>query len=679
MSKLIKGAFVNREYSWLQFNERVLLEADSPDNPLLEKCKFLSIFSTNLDEFFMVRVGSLFNEVQENPLAVDSKTGMTPKEQLAWIYEHVEKLYAMRLRIARNIFAALKKEGIVVVNARLKNENIDNRFEKYFQNTLLPLLNPIVLDNKHPLIHLENLRMYVVLLMEYGGKTFFGILPVPNRDERLILHKTALRSKIMTCEDLVYCFADKVFSKYKILEKTLIRLTRNADVDTEMFSTDFESEYEFSKLIKRKVSMRSTLPSVRLEFSGDCEEIKSFLCKNLNIEPCHCFNIRYFFDYKFMYLIEQYMPQDRATALKYTPLNGRLVPLARPDSIIDSVLLEDLLLFYPFDSMDTFLNMLDDASTDKRVASIKITIYRVEKQSRIVEALRRARRNGKEVTVIIELTARFDEENNLYLMGVLKDAGCTVVYGIENYKVHAKIMLIVLKEGEEISYITHLGTGNYNESTAKFYTDLNIITASRQIGLDAAEFFRKMSMGDVNFNCGKLLVAPLGLKPMFLKKIDEQINLASNGKPARIICKMNSLTDIDFINGLVRASQAGVKIQLIIRGICCLLPGVAKKTENIEIKSLVGRFLEHSRIYCFGENNPEIYIASADLMTRNMTRRIEIATPITDGNIRKRIRKMLDILLADNEKASYLTADGKYIKKTEAGASSQQYFIDNVV
>ncbi|MCL2845677.1 MAG: polyphosphate kinase 1 [Chitinivibrionia bacterium] len=679
MNKFIKGAFVNREYSWLKFNERVLMEAASDDNPLLEKCKFLSIFSSNLDEFFMVRVGSLFNQLQDDPKALEYKTGLNPKEQLIGIYEYVKKLYALRMKIAKKVLAELKKEGIAVANARFYDEKIDSRFEKYFQNTLLPLLNPIVLDNKHPLIHLENLRMYVVLLMEYDGKTFFGILPIPDRGERLISHETAARVKVMTSEDLVYYFADSVFSKYKVLGKSLVRLTRNADLDTEMFSTDFESEYEFSKLVKGKVSLRSTLPSVRLEFSGECEKIKSFLCKNLSIEPYNCFNIRYFFDYKFMFSIEKYMPQDRAAALKYKPLHGRSVPLVRPDSVINSVLANDLFLFYPFDSVETFLDMLDDASTDRRVASIKITLYRVEKQSRIIEALRRARRNGKEITVVIELTARFDEENNLHLTGVLKEAGCTVLYGIGNYKVHAKIMLIVLKEGEEISYITHFGTGNYNESTAKLYTDLNIITANKEIGLDASQFFRKMSMGDVNFECEKLLVAPLAFKPAFLQKIEEQISLAQAGKPAKIICKINSLTDNDFINAFVRASQAGVKVQLIVRGICCLLPKVAEKTENIEVKSIIGRFLEHSRIYCFGEENPQIYISSADLMTRNMCRRIEIATPIIDENIRQKVCKMLDILLADTEKASFLSSKGKYEKSTETGMSSQQYFIDNVI
>jgi polyphosphate kinase len=679
MVKFIKNTFVNREYSWLQFNERVLQEAASKDNPLLERCKFLSIFSSNQDEFFMVRIGSLFNDLQNNPNIKENKTGLTPTEQLKGLYEHTKKLYLMRLRIAKNILAELKKERITIVSSRLQGEKIDGRFEKYFEKTLLPLLSPIVLDNKHPLIHLENLKMYVILNMEHEGKTFFGILPVPCKCERLIAHETASRTKLMTSEDLVYCFADKVFSKYNILEKSLVRLTRNADVDTEMFSTDFESEYDFSKLLKRKVSSRSNLPSVRLEFSSECRNIRNFLCKNLNIEPYQCFNILYYFDYKFLFSIDKYISQDRVAALKYMPLHGRLVPLRKPDSVIDSVLAGDLFLSYPFDKMDAFLDMLDEASADHRVAGIKITIYRVEKQSRIVEALRRARRNDKEVTVIIELAARFDEENNLYLTGVLKEAGCTVVYGVGNYKVHSKIMLIVLKEGENISYITHLGTGNYNESTSRQYTDLNIITANNEIGSDAAAFFRNISMGDVNFECKRLLVAPQYLKKALLQKINAQIELAQAGKAAKIVCKMNSLTDVDFIKEFVRASSAGVRVHLIIRGICCLLPGVAGKTENIEVKSIVGRFLEHSRIYAFGEKDPEIYISSADLMTRNMSKRVEIATPIIDKNIREKICQMLEVILADNEKASYLTVDGKYIRKNEPGVSSQQYFLDNVI
>lgn len=679
MNKFVKNTFVNREYSWLKFNERVLEEASASSNPLLEKCKFLSIFSSNLDEFFMVRVGTLFNEIQDNPNLKDNKSELTPREQLLGIYKYTKKLYAMRMKIAKNLFAELKKEGLSIITPRIKNKKVDKFFERYFEKTALPLLNPMVLDNKHPLIHLESLKIYVILHLEHDGKKSFGILPIPQKIERLISRQTTSGTKIIISEDLIFHFADKVFSKYNILEKALVRLTRNADVDTEMYSMDFESEFDFSKFLKGKVISRSTLPSVRIEFSNNCETIKKFLSKSLNIEQEQCFMIHYFFDYKFLFSIEKFFAQNKAEAMKYPPLKNRLIPLAKPNSVIDSVIAGDLFLSYPFDSIDTFCEMLDQASVDKRVASIKITIYRVNKQSRIIEALRRARRNNKDITVIIELAARFDEENNLYLASVLKEAGCTVFYGVGNYKIHSKICLIVLKEDENISYITHLGTGNYNETTARQYTDLNIITANYEIGSDAATFFRNISMGDVNFDCKRLLIAPKNFKSEFLMKIKEQTSIAESGKPAKIICKMNSLTDIDFIKELVNASIAGVKIHLIIRGICCLLPGVEGKTENIEVKSIVGRFLEHSRIYSFGAQNSEIYISSADLMTRNVSRRVEIATPVIDRQIRAKISKMLEIMLADTEKSSFLTKNGDYIRKADGGESSQQYFIDNVI
>ncbi|MDR2555937.1 MAG: polyphosphate kinase 1 [Fibromonadaceae bacterium] len=679
MNKCIRKNFINREYSWLKFNERVLEEANSQNNPLLEKCKFLSIFTSNLDEFFMVRVGSLFNNMLLAPNEKDNKTNLTPAEQLDEIYKHSKKSYSLRVQAAENIFAELKKEGINIENVRLKNKTISKHFENHFKKNILPMLNPMILDSKHPFIRLDNLEMHVILHLEHKGKNFFGILPVPNKCERLISEKTSSGVKILLAEDAVYYFADTVFSKYKVLSKALVRLTRNADIDTEIFSMDFESEYDFSKLLKGKVESRTNLPPIRLELSDDSKVIKDFLCKHLGIASHQCFTIKYFFDYKFLFSMDKYLPEDKIAKLKYPPFKSRIVSLSKPKSVIDSVRAGDLFLSYPFDSMDTFLDLLDSASTDPRVIDIKITIYRIDKQSRIIEALRRASRNGKEVTAIIELAARFDEENNLHFAGVLKDAGCTIIYGVGNYKVHSKITLLILKEGENISYITHLGTGNYNEGTSKQYTDLNIITADEEIGSDAADFFRNLSMGDVNFNCSKLLIAPKTLKEGLLQKIKEQTALAKMGKPARIICKMNSLTDIDFIRAFTSASIAGVKVSLIVRGVCCLLPGFSGKTENIEIKSIIGRFLEHSRIYSFGSRDPEIYISSADLMTRNTTKRIEIATPVIDKKIRTRISKMLEIMLADNEKASYLTPSGKYERKHEPGQSSQRYFYENKV
>jgi polyphosphate kinase len=679
MNKFIKKTFINREYSWLKFNERVLEETVCESNPLLERCNFLSIFTSNLDEFFMVRMGSLFNDLVLQPDVRENKTGLTPAEQLEGIYEYTKNMYELRAKAAKSIFAQLKKEGIKIEIPRLENKVTSKRFEKYFQKTMLPLLNPIILDNKHPFIHLDNLKMYVILHLDRGGKTFFGILPVPDKYERLVSDQTDSGIKIMTIEDLTYHFADNVFTNYKVLNKSLVRLTRNADVDTEIYSVDYESEYDFSKLLKGKVASRQKLQTVRLELSNNNKEIKDFLFKHLNISQHQCFTVQYFFDYKFIFSLDKYLPADKIVSLKYPPFSSRVIPLPKPNSVINSVLARDLFLSYPFDSMDTFLDLLDSASVDKRVAAIKITIYRLDKQSRIVEALRRASRNGKDVMAIIELAARFDEENNLHFAEILKDSGCTVVYGVGNYKVHSKIALIILKDGENISYITHLGTGNYNESTSKLYTDLNIITANYEIGLDAADFFRCLFMGDINFNSTKFLVSPKSLKEGLLQKIKEQTALAKAGKAAKIICKMNSLTDVDVIKEFIKASIAGVQIQLIIRGVCCLLPGVLGKTENVSVKSIIGRFLEHSRIYSFGAEDPEIYISSADLMTRNTAKRVEIAAPVLDSKIKGKIIRMLEIMLADHEKASYLTANGKYVRKQEVGKSSQKYFMENVV
>ncbi|MDR1093953.1 MAG: polyphosphate kinase 1, partial [Clostridiales bacterium] len=474
---------------------------------------------------------------------------------------------------------------------------------------------------------------------------------------------------------------------------------------------------DFSSLLKGQVESRLNLPPVRLEMSGGDEESRAFLCKNLCIKPYQYFNVQNWFDYKFLFGLDRYLEPEHAARLKYAPFKGRnaleylqnaqftmyndaqftmrnsqlsgkesgdafqFSMLNSSEPVIDVVKRKDMFLSYPYDSMDPYIDLLDQAASDPRVAAVKITIYRLDKQSRVVEALRKASRNGKDVTVLIELTARFDEENNLHFASVLKDAGCAIVYGVGNYKVHTKITLIVLKENDEIGYITHLGTGNYNEGTSKQYTDLNVITSDAEIGEDAAEFFRNMAMGDIRAGYTRLLVAPTTLKEGLTARIREQAALAKAGKPCGIVCKMNSLTDADFIKEFIKASQVGVKIQLIVRGICCLLPGVSGKTENITVKSIVGRFLEHSRVYAFGAGREDIYISSADLMTRNTSRRVEIATPIKDADVRRRIARYLDAQLADKEKAVYFTREGRYVREPygpESG-SCQQYFMDNIV
>ena len=683
MKAFIKKTFINREYSWLKFNERVLEEAEWNDertpNPLLEKCKFLSIVTSNLDEFCMVRMGSLFNTLRENPKATESKTGLTAQQQLNGIYAQIRKFYTRRAKAAKSIFAQLKAEGVDVLNVRLKNTKMRKRFQKYFHKTMQPLLNPVVINHKYPFVKLENFQPYVVLHLEKDGNKFFGILPaLPAKCDRLIADKTKSGVKLITAEDLTYAFAGEVFPKYKVLSKSLVRLTRNAEFDFEPDIVDDESEFDFSKVLKGKVDARPSLAPVRLEVSNKDPFIMDFLLKNLDLSEKQCFVVHHFFDYKFLFSLEKYMSAETAARLKYPPFKQRIIALPNPESVIESVRKKDIMLSYPFDSMSTYLDLLDEASVDPRVADIKITLYRTDKQSRVVEALRRAVRNGKDVTVLVEITARFDEENNLHVANVLKEAGCNVSYGFGNYKVHSKITLIILKEGEDISYITHLGTGNYNEGTSRIYTDLNVITANREIGEDGADFFRKLSTGNKEMYFKHLLVAPHSMRAGFMQKIKEQIELAEQGKPALIICKMNSLTDAAFIKEFIRASCAGVKIQLIVRGICCLLPGVAGRTENITVKSIVGRFLEHTRAYCFGVENPAVYISSADIMTRNLSRRVEIAAPILDPSVRDRVMHMMHVQLADKEKSSYLGADGKYYRyKDEHGPSSQQYFMDN--
>ena len=422
------------------------------------------------------------------------------------------------------------------------------------------------------------------------------------------------------------------------------------------------------------------LDAVRLEIDNTRSRV--FVLRNLDLKKSYCFKAEHYLDYKFLFSLGKYFPEEKLPILRYPPFRGRVAAdLQPPASLIERVREKDIFLSYPFDSMDPLIRLLNECAEDKRVVSIKITIYRLDNHSRIVEALKRASENGKEVTVVIELCARFDEENNMYFAGVLQEAGCTIIYGMQNYKVHSKIVSVLLSEDGEIGYITHLGTGNYNESTAKQYTDLNILTADREIGEDAAAFFRNVAICNTDFRYEKLLIAPQGLKKGLLKCIDEQIERAKEGKPARIVAKMNSLTDKQMIDRLYEAGKSGVKISMIVRGICCLLPGIPGETDNIRIISIVGRFLEHSRIYCFGEGEErKMYISSADLMTRNTDRRVEIATPVLDKSIEEKIYRMLTVMLADNIKARVFLPDGGYKKTEQVGEriDSQNVFLSGI-
>lgn len=509
----------------------------------------------------------------------------------------------------------------------------------------------------------------------------FGVMAIPPAAERLYRIEGGKKINLIAVEDLVSEFGYHAFPGYTVKGKALIRVTRNADFDTNVDDADLEHDFDFSKYMKRKVELRSTLDAVRVETDKNSDTIRAFVLKNLDLKKSYCFKAEHYLDYKFLFSLGKYFPEEKLAVLKYPPFRGRVAAdLLPPVKLVKRVRERDVFLAYPFDSMEPLIRLLNECADDPRIAAIKITIYRLDNHSRIVEALKRASENGKEVTVVIELCARFDEENNMYYAGILQEAGCTIIYGMQNYKVHSKIVSVLLSENGEIEYITHLGTGNYNESTSRQYTDLNIITADRAIGEDAAAFFRNIAICNTDYHYDRLLIAPQGLKKGLLKCIDEQIELAAAGKPARIVAKMNSLTDKQMIDKLYQAGKSGVRISLIVRGICCLMPGIPGETENIRIISIVGRFLEHSRIYCFGEGKErKMYISSADLMTRNTDKRVEIATPVLDKKIEGKIYRMLEVMLADNVKARVLLPDGSYKKTEQVGESvdSQNEFLLN--
>ena len=678
----VKGIYCNREYSWLQFNRRVLDQASDLTNPLLERCKFLAIFCSNLDEFFMVRVGSLLNESKLDPSARENKTDLTAEEQVEGILGVVKGLYKESSAVFSRLKAELSRNGMRILRPYELTPRQRTQCEAHFYEADLPLLSPMVLDAKHPMIRFENKHLYMMFELEKEGRPMFGVMAIPAAAERLFRIEGGKKINLITIEDLVSEFGHYAFPGYSVKGKAMLRVTRNADFDTDVDDADLEHDFDFSKYMKRKVGMRPMLDAVRLEIDKNSDRLRSFVLKNLNLKKSYCFKVEHYLDYKFLFSLGKYFPEDKVSILKYPPFRGRVASdLQPPVSLIERVRERDVFLAYPFDSMDPLVRLLNECAEDKRVVSIKITIYRLDNHSRIVEALKRASENGKEVTVVIELCARFDEENNMYFAGVLQEAGCTIIYGMQNYKVHSKIISVLLSEGGEVEYITHLGTGNYNESTAKQYTDLNIITANREIGEDAAAFFRNIAICNTDYKYDRLLVAPQGLKKGLLECIDEQIERAKAGKPARIVAKMNSLTDKQMIDRLYEAGRSGVKISMIVRGICCLLPGIPGETDNIRIISIVGRFLEHSRIYCFGEGEErKMYISSADLMTRNTDRRVEIATPVLDKSIEERIYRMLTVMLSDNIKARVFLPDGGY-KRTEQvgdGIDSQNVFLSGV-
>ena len=672
----------NRELSWLRFNERVLEEAREKNVPAFEKLKFISIFTSNLDEFFMIRVGSLYDQTFLPKPQIDNKTGMDAAEQLSEIFRAVAPLYKKRDKIYREVAGLLCEKGIA--HPQMESLTAEERSfaEKYFIADVLPVLSPQIINAHHPFPHLVNKALYIVLQMKISDKTAYGIIPMPAMQDRLIfLPGSGMRYVLL--EELIYQYAERVFDNCEINAKSIICVTRNADINVDSLPDEDE---DFRHHMKKVLRKRSRLAPVRLEHCGPIhDKLEKFLRGKLELKKEQVFQSSAPLEMSYVFPLLDKVPDRIRQAVTYVPFEPQVPPWFKTgDSMIDKVMQEDLILSYPYEQMTPFLQLIKEAALDPRVLSIKITIYRLASKAALVDYLRLAAENGKEVTVLMELRARFDEANNINWSESLEEAGCTVLYGLEDYKVHSKVCQITLMEKKKIKRITQVGTGNYNEKTAKLYTDLSLMTADEEIGNDAAVYFKNMSIANINGHYDRLFVAPNSMKDKILALIQGEIEKAQRGEPAEILVKINSLTDRKTIDALKDASQAGVRVRMIIRGICCLLPDVEGYTENIQITSIVGRFLEHSRVYCFGAGEERsMYISSADFMTRNLNRRVEVACPVNSPQIKKEILEILELMLSDNVKARNLRYDGLYEKKGigEGGEriDSQQELINRAI
>lgn len=663
----------NRELSWLKFNQRVLEEAQDPSVPLLERMKFVAIFTSNLDEFFMIRAGSLFDMAATDPRTVDSRSGMTPAQQLEKIYDAVAPLYKERDKTYAEIKKQLHPYGVCGLDFKELEQGEKKYVKKYFKEQVLPVLSPQIVDANHPFPHLLNKELYVTAILRQGGKMMLGIVPVPNFISD-ILYLPGHDIRYIRMEKVIMEYLDLVFGQYEAAEKNYICVTRNADIAPDDEALEVNDDFRY--LMKQTLHKRKKMAVVRLEIAEKLNpETERYFCEKFNITKKQIFRTKMPMKLDYMFAISGNLPDSMKRSLIYRTFvpqpSGRL----EEGSIMKQIRKKDVLLFYPYESMEPFLQLIKEAAFDPSVMTIKITIYRLAKKARLVEYLCAAAENGKEVTVLIELRARFDEQNNIDWSERLEDAGCRVIYGFEGYKVHSKICLITYRNRNEIQYITQIGTGNYNEKTAAMYTDLSLMTASKEIGEDAALFFQNMSIGNLDGIYRYLIVSPTSLKPKILQLMDQEIR---KGPKGRIIMKMNSLTDVDFIAKTAEASQAGVRVDLLVRGICCILPGIAGYTENVHVSSLVGRYLEHPRIFSFGLGaDQKIYIGSADMMTRNTEKRVEVAAPVLDPDVKRQVSEYLRVMLADNVKARVLQKDGTYKKKaiTEKRINSQEYFM----
>ena len=657
-----QGYTQNRELSWLQFNARVLAEAEDENVPLLERFKFLAIFTSNLDEFFMIRVGSLCDMAAVDKEHTDSQSGLTAKEQLHLIYKAVEPLYARRDAAFSDVDSKLSAIGLRRLTMDSLAPDEQKYIKRYFKDIIAPVLSPQIVDSHHPFPHLEGKVLHIAALLSHKKTERLGLLPVPASLPPVVFLPETPSRYILT-EDILLAYADHVFEMYDVLEKTVLCVTRNADiqVDDETFGVEGG---DFRKKMEKLLRQRRRMAVVRVEINRPISDhFKEHFRSRFEVSDAQIFLSRTApLKLGYAFSLGEHLPEKKRAFLSDAPFTPQQpAMLSAGQSLLKAALQRDILLSYPYESMEPFLQMIREAANDPAVLAIRITIYRLASKAKLVEYLCAAAENGKDVTALIELRARFDEQNNIDWSERMEEAGCKIIYGFEDYKVHSKICLITRRERGAVRHITQVGTGNYNEKTAKQYTDVSLITADERIGQDAGAFFNNMALGNLSGHYSRLFVAPTSLKNNILALMDEQI---AKGKDGYILLKFNSLTDIDVIAKLREASCAGVTVEMIVRGICCLLPGVPGHTENITVTSIVGRFLEHSRIYVFGRGDEEkMYISSADLMTRNTERRVEIACPIDDPAVRTRLHDILYAMQHDTVKARVLQPDGTYCKK----------------
>ena len=663
--KIKKSPYMmNRELSWLKFNERVLNEAGNPKVPLAERLTFVSIYQSNLDEFYRVRVGTLMDQMDVSEVVRENKTNMTSEEQVKAIIRATRELEEKKTVIYEQLMGELEPKGIRLINFNKLSAEEGKILEEYFDREIAPYLSANIVSKQQPFPFLKNKDIYAVALLESkGGKTRTAIIPCSNNVFRRLIDIPTRKGTFLLSEELILQFLPKFFKNYSVKEKSLIRVTRNADIDTEMI---YDEDLDYRDAMENLIKERKRMNPVRMEFTGTLnKKMMHALCKTIHVEKEHVFRSDVPLDLSFVFAIQSYLKNTNAGELFYPRRTPRPTPqLNDKESLIPQILEKDVLLSYPFESMKSFINLLYEAAEDESVVSIKMTLYRLANKSQIVDELVEAAENGKEVVVLVELRARFDEENNIEYSRKLEEAGCHVIYGLNGYKVHSKLCLISRKTEQGVSYVTQIGTGNYNEKTSALYTDLSLITGNQEIGKEAAEVFAALLRGETVEETHLLLVAPKCLQNKVLDMIEEEIQHVKNGEEGYIGIKINSLTDKVIISKLVEASQAGVKIEMIVRGICCLIPGVKGYTENITVISIVGRFLEHSRIYRFGTKEREnVYIASADFMTRNTLRRVEVAAPVLDERLKNQLAWMFETMMKDDEKGKCLTEKGIYVDR----------------